>query len=155
MSKHRRPISLHLTLTEPALPFGNGAADVRDVTTEGIRAMVNDFYARCRAHAVLGPIFERHVADWEPHVARICAFWNSALLKTGEYAGRPLEAHKTIPDLAPEHFSMWLRLFADTVRQHFTPRDSAVVLDLAGRMARAMMNVCGLTGAGRTAPLDP
>lgn len=127
----------HLPLTEsgtsaPATPPST-------ITPAAIASIVDDFYTECRAHAILGPIFAQRITDWDAHLATIRAFWSSALLKSGEYSGRPLEVHRDIPSLSPEHFSIWLRLFGQSARKHLTPTDAAHILDLAGRMARMMI----------------
>ncbi len=110
------------------------------ITPAAIASIVDDFYTECRKHEILGPIFARQVTDWDAHLAKIRAFWSSALLKSGEYSGRPLEAHRDIEGLSPEHFSIWLRLFGQTARKHLAPTDAAHILDLAGRMARMMIS---------------
>jgi hemoglobin len=108
------------------------------LTPAVIAAVVDDFYAACRADPVLGPIFNQRVHDWAVHLARIRSFWSAALLGERGYAGRPLEAHLAIESLRPEHFSVWLRLFKQTVERHCTPNDAAAFMARAGRMARAM-----------------
>lgn len=116
-----------------------GEALVRDLTPETIGRIVDAFYAECRQHPVLGPIFNHHVQDWDAHLARIRAFWAAVLFKSGGYAGRPLEAHLAIPNLEPGHFSIWLRLFDQTVAAHCTPHDAAVFMTMAGRMANRLL----------------
>ena len=130
------PSDIRLPLTEAA---PGGEVRVETVNEETIARVVAEFYAECRRDAVLGPIFERHVENWDDHLERIRRFWSAALLKTGQYSGRPLEAHLAIPNLAPEHFTLWLRLFSQTVSKHCTPADAAVFMAMAGRMARVIM----------------
>ncbi|MEH6790128.1 hypothetical protein [Parasphingorhabdus sp.] len=36
-----------------------------------ISNVVEKFYGAIRSDALLGPIFESHVADWTPHLARM------------------------------------------------------------------------------------
>jgi len=127
---------VRLPLTE-AGPGGDARAT--GITAATIRAVVADFYRDCRADATLGPIFERQVSDWPEHLAKIESFWSSAILKAGTYSGRPLEAHLAIPGLAPEHFSIWLKLFGHTVNSHCGPDDAAVFMAMAGRMARVII----------------
>lgn len=112
---------------------------MKDVTPDVIRAIVEEFYAACRRDPTLGPIFERHVENWDEHLARIRAFWSSVLLGTAQFSGRPLEAHLAIPELSTEHFSLWLRLFAQIVSKHCSDADTAVFMALAGRMANVIV----------------
>lgn len=66
-----------------------------------------------RADAVLGPIFAARIADWEPHLQRMCAFWSSVTLMTGRYHGRPMQAHAPLP-IDAAHFDQWLAIFTAT-----------------------------------------
>src|SRR5947208_14862090 len=59
--------------------------------------LVHGFYAKVRADAVLGPIFEDRIKDWEPHVAQMCAFWFLVALMTGRYHGTPMAKHLPLP----------------------------------------------------------
>ncbi len=133
MSDAPRLIRLPLTEISPIGEPRTGA-----VTRETIAAVVDDFYSRCRADPLLGPVFNRVVTDWPPHLAKIRAFWESAVLRQPGYAGRPLEAHLELP-VSREHFSAWLRLWKTTVESHCMPEDAAVFMTLAGRMANRMM----------------
>lgn len=136
MTPRRDASNVRLPLTD-AQPTGE--ALVRDLTPETIALIIDEFYTACRVHPVLGPIFNHHVLDWDAHLARIRAFWSAVLFKTGGYSGRPLEAHLAIPDLSRAHFSIWLRLFDQTVAAHCTPHDAAVFMTMAGRMANRLM----------------
>ena len=85
-----------------------------------IAELVHEFYRRVRQDPLIGPVFEAGIADWEPHLARMCDFWSSVMLTTGRYKGNPVAAHLRHP-LRPEHFARWLALFAQTVRSLFAP----------------------------------
>jgi hemoglobin len=128
--------SVRLALTEAA---SSGPIRATGITPDTIALIVDEFYAECRRDPVLGPVFERHVDSWDEHLARVRTFWSSALLRSGQYSGRPLEAHLAIPGLAPEHFTHWLRLFSQTVSKHCSPQDAAAFMALAGRMARVIV----------------
>ena len=41
-----------------------------------IERLVRGFYARIREDELLGPIFAARIADWEPHLQRMFAFWS-------------------------------------------------------------------------------
>ena len=43
------------------------------ITEAMIERLVHGFYAKVRADAVLGPIFDARIKDWEPHLAQMCA----------------------------------------------------------------------------------
>jgi hemoglobin len=78
--------------------------------------LVYAFYARVRSDDVIGPVFERAVADWDAHLAKLCDFWSSVLLMSGRFKGTPMATHALLPDIQPHHFARWLELFQDTVR---------------------------------------
>ena len=62
----------------------------------------------------LGPVFERHVVDWDVHLGRLVDFWSSILLRTQRFAGAPMLRHNALPDLSAGLFERWLALFEET-----------------------------------------
>ena len=44
------------------------------ITDENLDALVNAFYARVRADAELGPIFNGAIDDWPEHLAKLGSF---------------------------------------------------------------------------------
>jgi hemoglobin len=80
-----------------------------------IRTLVDTFYEGVRDDPMLGPIFARHVADWSLHLPKMYDFWSTVVLRTGRYAGRPLDAHQRLPGLTAAHFARWLDLWRHTV----------------------------------------
>lgn len=128
--------TIHLPLTTTAdRPVARRAPGL---TEQVIGAIVDDFYASCRADPLLGPIFTAHITDWEPHLAVIREFWAAALLGTGRYSGRPIEAHRQLP-LQPAHFGRWLGLWNQAVRRHAEGEDARVAIEAAASMARAII----------------
>ncbi len=103
-----------------------------------IRTLVHAFYARVREDALLGPIFNGAIDDWDAHLEKLCAFWSSVLLMTGRYKGTPMQAHAALPDIAEHHFGQWLALFADTARVHCPPAAVALFVDRAQRIAQSL-----------------
>src|SRR5689334_852506 len=74
------------------------------VTEAMIRDLVHTFYARVRADALLGPIFNARIADWPVHLDKLCGFWSSVTLMTGRYKGTPMQAHAALPDVSTAYF---------------------------------------------------
>lgn len=107
---------------------------MHDITEAEIALLVRTFYGRAREDELIGPIFNRVVADWDHHLAQIADFWSSMLLKTGRYAGRPMRPHLVL-DLAPAHFDRWLALFEATANELFTPEKAAEFVVRARRIA--------------------
>lgn len=105
---------------------------------EGVlRDLVHAFYDKVRRDAILGPIFATRIADWEPHLERMVAFWSSVALMTGRYHGRPVPAHTPLP-IDGAHFERWLGLFRETAHEVCTPAGAVHVTERAERIARSL-----------------
>lgn len=89
-----------------------------EIDEASIERLVREFYSRARKDALLGPIFNTAVADWEHHIAKIADFWSSIMLRTGRYEGRPMRPHLLL-SLTGGHFDRWLMLFEQTAREIF------------------------------------
>jgi hemoglobin len=99
-----------------------------------IERLVHTFYGRVREDELIGPIFNAKVADWDDHLAKLCAFWSSMVLRTGRYDGRPLRPHLMLP-LEGRHFDRWLDLFERTAGEVLPRRVALVFIDRARRIA--------------------
>ncbi|MBL4590434.1 MAG: group III truncated hemoglobin [Phycisphaerales bacterium] len=121
------------------------------ITIDNIRKMVELFYERTRTDDLLGPIFNTKVADWDAHYEKMTRFWSSAVLRTGTYSGRPIEAHKFDEPglLTPAHFVRWVREFSTIAREVFAENDAAVFIELGKRMAASIAARIGVRGVDR------
>ena len=108
------------------------------ITETMIRGLVDAFYAKVRADAVLGPIFEAKIHDWEGHLAKLTDFWSSIVLMSGRYKGRPMPVHAAIPEISNEHFVRWLKLFGDTAEEVCPPQAAFLFKDRAMRIAESL-----------------
>ena len=87
---------------------------------DDIKLMVDEFYAKVHNDELLAPIFNFRLSTyWVPHLEKMYKFWNAALFGVREYTGNPFMAHATM-GLDSIHFERWLRLFNETVDQHFS-----------------------------------
>jgi hemoglobin len=102
-----------------------------------IERQVRAFYGRARHDPLIGPIFDRKVADWDAHIARMCDFWSSVALMSGRYHGQPMAAHLPLPVDTP-HFDRWLELFGETAREVCPPRAADYFIDRAQRIANSL-----------------
>jgi hemoglobin len=107
------------------------------ITEAMIERLVRGFYAKVRADAVLAPIFEARIADWEPHLQRMCAFWSSVALMTGRYHGTPMVKHMPLP-VDAAHFDRWLDLFETTAQEICPPEAAAHFVERARRIAASL-----------------
>jgi hemoglobin len=108
--------------------------------TEGqLKALVDLFYARVRADAALGPVFNDAVADWPEHLDRLAAFWSSVMLTSGRYKGNPMAAHlRHRPRITPALFERWLALWAETTNEVMPPEAAAALQAKAARIAESL-----------------
>jgi hemoglobin len=110
-----------------------------DITEQNIRLLVDAFYVKVRADAVLGPIFARAIpGDWQPHLEKMVAFWSSVMLTSGRYKGNPVIKHLAIPGMTPELFTRWLALFDATCRELFDDDVAAAFRGKAERIAESL-----------------
>lgn len=107
---------------------------------QGILKLVSSFYADVRQHAVIGPIFNEQIKDWQAHLAEITEFW---VLQTGgksKYGGGFAGAHMKI-GLKPEHFQHWLNLWEYNNARHLAPAEATEMNDLAHLFASRLFAV--------------
>jgi hemoglobin len=116
------------------------------ITESLIERLVRAFYAKVRADAVLAPIFDARIADWEPHLERMCAFWSSVALMSGRYHGTPMAKHMPLP-VDADHFDRWLALFEQTAREVCPPDAATHFVELARRIAASLeLGIAGAQG---------
>lgn len=116
------------------------------ITESLIERLVRAFYAKIRTDAVLGPIFEARIRDWEPHLAQMCAFWSSVALMSGRYHGTPMAKHMPLP-VDAGHFDRWLALFEETALEVCSPEAAAHFVEIARRIAASLeLGIAGAQG---------
>ena len=104
-----------------------------------IRDLVHAFYGRVRRDPVLGPVFEAAIGDgWDAHLAKLCDFWSSVVLRTGRFEGSPMAAHARLADIGPAHFARWLQLFAATAADTCPPAAAALFTARAEMIAQSL-----------------
>lgn len=102
-----------------------------------IERLVRGFYARVRDDALIGPVFEARIKDWEPHLQQMFAFWSSVALMTGRYHGQPMRKHLPLP-VDARHFDRWLALFEATARELCGPKAADHFIERARRIAESL-----------------
>lgn len=109
-----------------------------EITPTEIEAVMTAFYARIRAHEVLGPIFAAHVSAWPAHEAKIGRFWKKAILHEQGYDGNPMMVHMGVQQMKGHHFELWLALFDDTLKNKLAPLQATAWSSLAHRIGRGL-----------------
>jgi hemoglobin len=108
------------------------------VSEAAIDELVAAFYARVREDALLGPVFDERITDWDTHLARMGLFWRSVLLGQTGYRpdrGSPRALHARLDGATLAHFDRWLALFEETARDVLAPASAAIVTTRARSMA--------------------
>ncbi len=99
-----------------------------------IEILVDRFYEKVRADDLIGPIFtDVAKVDWNVHLPKLYAFWQTVLFGNGGFQGNPLRAHFDLvrkTEMDWPRFERWLALFNETVDELFTG-------DRAGHIKRA------------------
>ncbi len=102
-----------------------------------IETLIRRFYARVQQDKLLAPIFESRIADWEPHLDKMFAFWSSMTLHTGRYHGQPMAKHMPLP-VDARHFDRWLALFEETAREVCASAAAERFIERARRVAGSL-----------------
>jgi hemoglobin len=111
-----------------------------------IERLVRAFYDRVRQDAVLAPVFEERISDWEPHLEKMFAFWSSLTLMSGRYHGQPMAKHLPLP-VDATHFNRWLELFEETAREVCPPEAAERFIERARLVAQSLeLGVAGANG---------
>ncbi len=115
------------------IEVSEAAPDAR-ASEEAIGLCVRRFYERAQKDALLAPVFEVSVPDWEHHFSKIADFWSRALLGTERYSGFPFPVHMQLP-VEPEHFSRWVELFEKTAAETLSPALAEKAIEKARHMS--------------------
>jgi len=107
-----------------------------------IELLVNRFYEKVRADDLIGPIFDDVAkVDWDVHLPKLYAFWQTVLFGNGGFQGNPLKVHF---DLVREtsmdwsRFERWLALFNQTVDELFAGERAGHIKRIADDMAHVI-----------------
>lgn len=107
-----------------------------DITQlEHIKKLVDSFYGKVREDDLLKDIFNGVIGDrWQIHLEKMYRFWQTVLLNEQTYQGSPFFPHIKLP-IHQEHFERWVKLFRETVDEHFAGENAAFAKAQAERMA--------------------
>lgn len=87
---------------------------------DDIKLLVNHFYGLVREDDLIGPVFNGVIQDrWPAHLEKMYRFWQTVLLETHTYEGRPFPPHAQLP-VDKQHFERWVSLFHRTLDTHFS-----------------------------------
>ncbi|HQZ28502.1 MAG: group III truncated hemoglobin [Verrucomicrobiales bacterium] len=107
-----------------------------------IEQLVNAFYGRVRSDDLLGFIFDEVAEiDWDSHLPKMYAFWETVIFRSGGYNGNPLAAHAKLAPLTAmgrPQFDRWLELFCATVDDLFAGEHADHIKNCAADMANVI-----------------
>jgi hemoglobin len=114
--------------------------DIRD--RDDIAALLVDFYGRCFADELLGPVFlDVARMDLSAHLPVMCDFWQTVLFRSGEYRRNAFHPHQRLharAALTPAHFARWLALWGQAVDDRHAGPKAELAKVQGGRIAASM-----------------
>lgn len=118
------------------------------LTEASIAVVVDRFYEQVRRDAVLGPVFNAVVTDWDQHKRLLASFWASVALGARTYRGNQLAKHRPLP-IDGAHFARWLELWHETTHRVLNEQAAAVMSAYAERIAQGLRVGIGLQSRPR------
>lgn len=110
-----------------------------EINETQLEALIPCFYARVRQDALIGPVFDDAIGDWDDHLEKLVAFWSSVMLTSGRYKGNPVAAHiKHLKDITPPMFDRWLALWAEVTEELLPTPAAAALQGKAARIAESL-----------------
>jgi len=110
---------------------------------EDVFLLVTTFYSKVRKDALLGPIFNTIIEDWELHFERLTDFWQTNLFFEKKYKGDPLVKHTEVDkavggSINEMHFGVWLNLWYETLDELFEGDVAQIAKNRARNMGTFM-----------------
>ena len=109
--------------------------------SEDVKILVNAFYKKVENDEKIGFFFTKIAnVDWELHLPKMYAFWETLLFGEASYKGNPMAKHFPVNEMKAiekQHFEHWLKIWTETVTENF----SGEVADLAIYKATNISNL--------------
>jgi len=108
---------------------------------EDIQLLVDTFYDKLSKDELLKDIFFNRLGhgDWQHHLDTIYNFWESVLFQQPTYKGQSFLPHFTL-NLYQYHFDQWLKLFGESIDEHFAGEVAEDAKKKANTMAILFMS---------------
>ncbi len=107
-----------------------------------IETLVNAFYQRVQKDELLGFIFDEVArTNWETHLPKMYAFWETVMFRSGGFTGNPIVAHAKLLSqtaMGREQFDRWLLLFRSTVDDLYAGENADHIKSCAHDMANVI-----------------
>jgi hemoglobin len=109
---------------------------------EGLELLLRHFYADVRQHALIGPIFNKHIDDWPAHLAKIASFWARLTGGPSGYSGQMPAKHLKL-GLESRHFNTWLQLWDFNCCRHLKEAEAQEMICLAREIGQRLKTIVG------------
>lgn len=109
---------------------------------EDIEHLINLFYAKVVKDETIGFFFTQIAkVDWDKHLPKMYAFWESVIFGQMTYKGNPMGAHFPINEMQAmeqKHFNQWLQLWTATIEENFKGENADMAIYKAENIAKLM-----------------
>ena len=104
-----------------------------------VHELVRTFYGKVRKDELLGPIFNKHIEDWETHFERLTDFWEGNLFFKRNFRGNPRLKHIEVDaaeghTIDALHFGVWLNYWFQTIDALFVGEKANIAKNRARNM---------------------
>lgn len=104
-----------------------------------IEILIPRFYERVCDDALIGPVFNEAIGDWQHHLETLVDFWSSVMLTSGRYKGNPVAAHRRhLATITPPMFDRWLALWSEVTGELLSAEAAVAVQNKAARIAESL-----------------
>ncbi len=109
---------------------------------EDIELLVNKFYDKVSRDETIGFFFSDVAkVDWDHHLPKMYAFWETLLFGQVSYKGNPMAMHFPINEkvaMEKKHFEHWIKLWTGTVEENFNGEMADMAIYKATNIANLM-----------------
>lgn len=111
------------------------------INRQDIILLIDCFYEKVKTDELLASKFSH--LDWQKHLPIMYNFWSSMLLGDQSYQGNPFQKHNAL-SIDAAHFDRWLKLFTQTVDEHFIGAKAEEIKSRAQSIAGVWQHKMGL-----------
>ena len=109
---------------------------------EDIEFLVNTFYKKVAKDETIGFFFtDVAKVNWDLHLPKMYAFWESLLFGQASYKGYPMAMHFPVNEkvaIEKPHFAHWIKLWTETVEENFEGEKAEAAVYKASNIANLM-----------------
>jgi len=97
------------------------------MNAQNLEELIAIFYPKVLKDPTIGPFFIEKLGNniesptWKKHLVDILEFWKMSALGYDDYEGNPLAPHFNIKGINREAFSIWLKLFDESIDEVYEP----------------------------------